>query len=101
MKIIRWQAPIVPSKEQAQLIFENEDLDPFVESLQIDEKTKEHRHPFAEVRIVIEGELFFNIAGHQILLRAGDRIEIPANTKHTHYAKGNSPALSLCAFRAY
>ncbi|MFP5518663.1 MAG: cupin domain-containing protein, partial [Bdellovibrionia bacterium] len=61
-------------------------------------KVKEHRHPFCEVRMVISGELLFSVAGNQFLLRAGDRIEIPANTRHSH--SNQEDCLCICAHRA-
>lgn len=82
MLINRWQAPIQPNKSQLKLILENEGLEPIEENYPPNTKIPEHRHPFDEVRFVAEGEILFSVAGTQLLLRSGDRIEIPANTKH-------------------
>ena len=79
MLITRWQAPNKLSREQAQMILEAEGLESFEETLAPQKKVSEHRHPFTEVRIILQGELLYNIAGNQVLLREGDRIEIPAN----------------------
>ena len=46
MIVTKWQAPIVPSKQQAALILENEGLEPFEEVYEPQAKVKEHRHPF-------------------------------------------------------
>lgn len=99
MIIQRWQAPLKLTKTQAQLIFENEGLDSYEENYSSQEKVKEHRHAFSEVRIILEGEMLFNISGNQFLLRPGDRVEIPANTKHAHTAQGPTDCLCLCAQR--
>lgn len=99
MIIQRWQAPIQLTRQQAQLIFESEGLECYQESYQPQEKVKEHRHSFSEVRILIEGEMLFNISGNQFLLRPGDRVEIPANTRHSHVAQGVIPCFCLCAER--
>lgn len=99
MLIIRWQAPITPSKEQAKILMESEGLEPFEEEYKPQVKISEHRHPFGEVRMVVEGELLFNIAGNQFLLRAGDRVEIPSNTKHWHVNNGQGPCVCVCAHR--
>lgn len=98
MIITKWQAPIVPTKEQAKIILEAEGLEPFEERFEPQLKVKEHRHPFCEVRMVISGELLFSVAGNQFLLRAGDRIEIPANTRHSH--SNQEDCLCICAHRA-
>lgn len=84
MLIQRWQAALVPTPEQLKLIFHNEGLEINEENLAPNTKFQEHRHPYTEVRVVVEGELLFNVGGTQLLLRAGDRIEVPANTKHFH-----------------
>jgi quercetin dioxygenase-like cupin family protein len=56
-----------------------------------------HYHAFDEVRVVVEGEMLFDVAGNKLLLRAGDRIVIPANTKHSFKAQGKSPCVSFFA----
>lgn len=96
--ITKWQAPIVPTKEQIKLILESEGLEPYEESFEPQLKVKEHRHPFCEVRVIVAGELLFSVSGNQFLLRAGDKIEIPANTKHSHSNQGE--CLCVCAQRA-
>jgi quercetin dioxygenase-like cupin family protein len=101
MLITRWMAPITPNHGQIKSLLETEGLEPFEEQYQPHEKIAEHRHPFSEVRIVASGELLFNIAGNQFLLRAGDRVEIPANTKHWHVNNGNEPCVCICANRVF
>lgn len=100
MIITRWQAPIFPNKEQIKQILESEGLETLEEVYQPNTKVLDHRHPFAEVRIVVSGELIFNISGNQFVLRAGDRLEIPANTKHSHVAQGSQACVCICAQRA-
>lgn len=97
MLISRWQAPNKLSREQAQMILEAEGLEPFEETLGSQKKVSEHRHPFTEVRIVLAGELLYNIAGNQVLVREGDRIEIPANTRHSHACQSQEPCFSVYA----
>lgn len=100
MIITRWQAPIVPSKQQLHMILESEGLEPFDETYEPQGKVQDHRHPFAEVRIIASGEMIFNVSGNQFVLRPGDRLEIPANTKHSHVAQGSDPCVCVCAQRA-
>lgn len=100
MIITRWQAPITPSRNQIQMILESEGLDPYDEIYEPQVKISEHRHPFCEVRVVVSGEMLFNISGNQFLLRPGDRVEIPGNTKHSHTAQGGAPCICVCALRA-
>lgn len=100
MLISRWQANTSPHLEQLKLILQAEGLDPKVETFVKNQKMVEKRHPFGEVRYVVEGELFLNVAGTQLLLRAGDRIEIPANTKHS-YSTQNDITLSIYSLQPY
>lgn len=100
MIITRWQAPITPNKSQVHMILEAEGLEPYEENYEPSSKIADHRHPFCEVRIVVEGEMLFNISGNQFLLRAGDRVEIPGNTKHSHSTQSGSSCLCVCAHRA-
>jgi quercetin dioxygenase-like cupin family protein len=100
MIISRWQAPLKPQKELLKMLFEAENIDWTEESFSAQDKIQEHRHPFCEVRIIVEGEMLFNIAGTQFLLREGDRVEIPANTKHSYTNQSNSACVSICGYKA-
>ncbi|MBX2988820.1 MAG: cupin domain-containing protein [Bdellovibrionaceae bacterium] len=100
MLITRWQAPLTPTKSQIHMILEDEGLEPFEEVSEPQKRAGERRQPFCEVRIVTEGELLFNISGTQFLLRPGDRVEIPGNTKYSYWAQGERPCVCLCAHRA-
>ncbi len=99
MIVTRWQAPIIPSKEQVKLMFQTEGLEPQEEHFPTNTVIKEHRHPFDEVRMVVAGELKINVAGNQLLLRAGDRIEISSNTKHEKTVHGSEDCVSIVAFK--
>jgi quercetin dioxygenase-like cupin family protein len=100
MIVNRWEAPITPDKVQISRQYLSEGLDIFEEVYLPQQTVTEHRHPFCEVRTILEGEMLFNIAGNQFLLRAGDRVEIPANTKHTHTAQGQKSCICLVGYRA-
>ena len=101
MLVTRWQAPVLPTPEQIKMIFQAEGLSSTEELLPPKTVIPDHRHPFDEVRIVMSGALFMNISGNQILLRAGDRIDIPANTRHSKSAEGDEPCLSIVAARPF
>ncbi len=99
MIVQRWEAPLTPNKIQISRQYATEGLEAFEETYQPQQQVVEHRHPFCEVRTLIEGEMLFNIAGNQFLLRAGDRVEIPANTRHTHTAQGDHPCVCLVGYK--
>lgn len=83
------------------MIFEAEGLQPHEEAMPPRTVIPDHRHPFDEVRMVISGTLFMNISGNQILLRAGDRIDIPANTRHSKSAEGDGECVCVVAPKTF
>jgi len=101
MLIVRWQAPHLPNSEQLRLVFEQEGLEATTEEFTAGTKIGEHRHPFTEVRVLEAGEMFFNVAGNQFLMRAGDRLEIPANTKHSFQCREGDTCRSVIAYRVF
>jgi quercetin dioxygenase-like cupin family protein len=101
MIVTRWQAPVVPTLEQMKMIFEAEGLEPAEETFAPRVIIPDHRHPFDEVRMVVSGSLLLNIAGNQLLLREGDRIEIPSNTRHSKTNEGERDCVCLIAQRPY
>lgn len=101
MIITRWQAPVLPTKEQVKMIFEAEGMSPIEEVYEPKTVIPDHRHPFDEVRMVLTGALFLNISGNQLLLRAGDKIVIPSNTRHSKATEGEEACLCVVAHRPY
>lgn len=99
MIVTRWQAPILPNTEEMTQIMVREGLDPLLEVVEPNRKMPDHRHPFTEIRVLLKGEMIFSVAGNQMLLRAGDRIEVPPNTRHAHHAQGQTACECLVAQR--
>lgn len=100
MLVNRWQAPVLPTRQQMALMLESEGLEPVEETIPPGVGVTDQRHPFDEVRIVVSGQLKLDIAGNRMLLRAGDRILIPANTRHSKQADGEEPCQCLFAMKA-
>lgn len=98
MVIYRWQSSVIPGQDQIRLFFEREGLVPEKEVYQPKEKVAKHQHPLDEIRMVCSGQIIFNIAGNQLLLRPGDRIVIPSNTWHSKKVQGDEPCVSFCSF---
>jgi len=101
MIVTRWQAPIAPDKSQIQIMFQAEGLEPYEECLQPGSIISDHRHPFDEVRMVASGQMMIDVAGNKLLLRAGDKIIIPSNTRHSKKAEGDRPCTCICAHKTY
>src|ERR1700722_4197678 len=100
MLVSRWQAPILPTQQQMVLMLESEGLDPEEETIPSGAAIADHRHPFDEVRIVVSGQLMLDLAGHKMLLRAGDRVLLPANTRHSKQNDAQEPCVCIYAMKA-
>jgi N-acetylglutamate synthase-like GNAT family acetyltransferase/quercetin dioxygenase-like cupin family protein len=50
-------------------------------------KFEAHRHESEQITLVLEGELFFEIAAKRIAARAGDVIAIPSNAEHSAWTE--------------
>ncbi|MBE8163226.1 MAG: cupin domain-containing protein [Bdellovibrionaceae bacterium] len=100
MIVHRWQAKIIPSKTQIQKIFEADDLQAKEDIVEpTTTKPQEIKNPYTEMRVVVSGALFVEIIGNKLLLRPGDKIIIPSNTKHTKTTQGDAPCVSLVAYQ--
>lgn len=100
MLVSRWQAPVLPTRQQMALMLESEGLEPQEEVMPKGAHVIDRRNPFDEVRIVVSGQLRLDIAGNRLLLRAGDRILIPANTRHSKQADGDEECVCIYAMKA-
>ena len=96
----RWQAPQIPTKDQILMIFQSEGLLPQEETLAANFSSETHRHCFDEVRMIVSGQLEMDIAGNKLLLRPGDRIEIPSNTTHKMQVGAEEQCISIFSQRA-
>lgn len=101
MIVTRWQAPLVPNRQQMKLMLEAEGLEPFEEVVPGDTTIQEHRHPFDEVRMVAAGQMLLDISGNRLLLRPGDKIIIPSNTRHSKKVEGQEPCVCICAHKTF
>jgi quercetin dioxygenase-like cupin family protein len=55
-----------------------------------------HRHDFEEMFSVLEGEIEFTFRGKEVVVRAGETINIPANAPHQFQNKSGPLARLLC-----
>ena len=101
MIVKRWLAPLVPNIQQISSLFEREGLEYFEELFKKGTFIPDHRHPFDEVRIIVQGQLLYNVTGNKLLLRQGDKIIVPSNTKHSKQVQGEEDCISICAYQVY
>ncbi|MEW5928122.1 MAG: cupin domain-containing protein [Gemmatimonadota bacterium] len=55
-----------------------------------------HRHDFEETFRVLEGEVEFSFRGRQVVARAGETVNVPANAPHSFRNASGAPAPLLC-----
>ena len=55
-----------------------------------------HRHDFEETFILLEGEMEATFRGNKSIVRAGDTLNIPANSPHQFHNTSASPVRMLC-----
>lgn len=99
MIITRWQAELTPSAQDINRILLAEGLEPFEEVIEPGLELKDVRVPFDEIRIIAEGELLLDVAGNKLLLREGDRIMIPANTRQTKKNQSQRRCVCICGHK--
>ena len=55
-----------------------------------------HRHDFEETFIVLEGELEATVRGTEVVVRAGETVNIPANAPHQFRNSSTTPVRMMC-----
>lgn len=102
MIVHRWQGVKTLTTEEIKNCYQiKKDQDFVLETIPQGQIIKDHLHGFLEIRIICQGELLCNISGNQILLRPGDKIEIPANTKHSYTNNSKEPCNSLVGYYSF
>ena len=99
MRITRWRADRKPTFEEIEKMLKDEGLEIIIEDLPAGSDVKEHRHPFDEVRMVVKGSLRFNVAGNEFILREGDRLDLPSNTRHWTRVEPDCPCITVYGHR--
>jgi quercetin dioxygenase-like cupin family protein len=62
-------------------------------------KISNQRATMTEVIQLVSGELIFNLSGTQFALRAGDRLEMAANTMYSYSNMKSDESLFLTAYK--
>ena len=80
----RWTSPDTPTKATLMQLCEQEGLSPYQWSNGPNDVYSAHKHSYDKVIYVVSGSITFGLPedGREILLNAGDRIDLPAETVH-------------------
>jgi quercetin dioxygenase-like cupin family protein len=99
MKINRWTAELNPDLGIIENLFSTEGLEYKEVVVPSGAKISNQRTTMTEVIQLVNGELIFNLSGTQFALRAGDRLEVAANTMYSYNNLKNEESLFLTAYK--
>jgi quercetin dioxygenase-like cupin family protein len=99
MIIQRWEAPLMPTETQIFSLLQKEGIEVSLNQWGPRTEIKDHRHFLSEILFVSEGSLILNVNGNQVLLRQGDRAEIPSNTKHSYLVQDSESCRVIIGYR--
>lgn len=91
LKITRWDKADEPIEAHLIDAMKSEGLIAYVEDDEPGHQYEAHVHPNDEVIVIAKGEITFGVGDEQWVLRAGDRLDLPANTSHWAATGGDGP----------
>ena len=100
IEVRKWQDDSVPDEPTIRKILSDEGLEPYRWSNSSGDVYSTHSHIFNKVIYVVKGSITFGLpdTGDQILLHAGDRLDLPAGVSHNAVV-GNKGVVCLEAHR--
>jgi len=78
----RWPAEAPPDEALLRALLAGEGLDVFPWSNAPGELHAPHVHGYGNVLCVVQGSISFGLTDGQVVLEAGDRLELPAGIEH-------------------
>ncbi len=97
MKITKWCKREKPSLDLIKKELEKEGLECFLFASEPGDFYSEHKHEYDEIRIVIEGSIKFASKDKEVILKEGDRLDLPRDTTHTAEILGSKRCVLLSA----
>ena len=82
LAITRWSGEHAPLQSNLVDALKAEGLVAYVEDSEPSCRFEAHQHPNDEVLVVVSGELTFGVGDKEWVLKAGDRLDLPAETPH-------------------
>ena len=80
--LIPWSRPEAPSEETIRVAFRAESLSPYAWSNGPGDRYGVHSHGYDKVLFCAWGSITFQVAGRDVHMNAGDRLDLPAGTPH-------------------
>ena len=82
LKITRWSGAGAPAQAQLTDAIKAEGLVAYIENSRAGGRFETHTHPNDEVLVVVSGKMTFGVGDQTWILEAGDRLNLPAETRH-------------------
>lgn len=98
--VTRWRGEGAPDEERLRGALRDEGLSPTTFSMAPGETYAFHEHDHDEVRWVVHGSVRFGLeGGSALVLGPGDRLDLPARTRHDARTLGRSTCTMVSAER--
>src|SRR5689334_16434079 len=83
-RVTPWADPVTPSQSKLWQLMADEGLSPYAWSNGPHDIYSAHSHSYNKVIYVVQGTITFGLPelGEKLPLKAGDRLDLPANTVH-------------------
>ncbi|MGD8465759.1 MAG: cupin domain-containing protein [Anaerolineae bacterium] len=82
LQVQPWMGEEAPSEADLRRTLDEEGLAPYRWSNGPGDVYGAHTHPYHKVIYVVRGSITFGLPGQRIELQAGDRLELPGETRH-------------------
>ena len=84
VEVVRWPEKQAPDEARLRSILADEDLHPYMWSNGPGDIYGAHSHAYHKVIYVVRGSITFGLpeSGDEVILNAGDRLELPAGVTH-------------------
>ena len=97
LSVTRWNQDGEPKQSDLVDQMKAQGLVPYVEDDEPGHQYDAHLHPNDEVLVIVSGEVTFGIGDDTWVLKAGDRLDLPADTSHWAATGGDSSIRILTA----
>lgn len=82
LTVTPWAGTEAPTEASVRAVFAAEGLAPYAWSNGPGDRYPVHTHGYDKVLICARGSIVFQVAGTDVALQAGDRLDLPAGTPH-------------------
>ncbi|HTY57521.1 MAG TPA: cupin domain-containing protein [Bacteroidota bacterium] len=97
MDVVRWSQPKKPTLDGLKRMLASEGLESELYTDRPGVKYGRHKHDFDDFVVIVDGVMKIATDEHEWTLRAGDRLDIPANTHHRAEVLGKDDVRYLSA----